>query len=131
MRHYVAIVGRDPGQSEYGVRFPDFDGCVTGGESLSQAIERAHEILPFHVQGMREDGLPLPEPALIEEVASRLEPGEVPFLVTLVEPGKSVRVNFTIDERLLAEIDAYVQNHGQTRSAFLAEAARKVIDRAS
>ena len=46
MRYYVALIHKD---STFGVSFPDFPGCVTGGETIEEAIERAADILAAHV----------------------------------------------------------------------------------
>ena len=40
---------------------------------------------------------------------------------------RAVRVNITLAEDVLAEIDAYAEGHGFTRSAFLAKAAKKAM----
>jgi metal-responsive CopG/Arc/MetJ family transcriptional regulator len=48
---------------------------------------------------------------------------EVPFELL----GKPVRVNISIEDRLLDAVDRAAQTRGQSRSAFLAEAAREKI----
>ena len=42
--------------------------------------------------------------------------------------GKAEKINITVPRRVLARIDAYVKAHGATRSGFLVEAARRVIE---
>jgi uncharacterized protein (DUF1778 family) len=42
---------------------------------------------------------------------------------------KAVRINITIQEDVLREIDAFAEAHGLTRSGFLASAAKKAIER--
>lgn len=58
---YVGIVTREK-DSDYGVVFPDFPGCVTAGSTLKEANSMAKEALQFHIDGMLEDGEDLPEP---------------------------------------------------------------------
>lgn len=63
MKKYIAVIDKD-----FGVVFPDFDGCVSAGKDLKDAIEMAQEALELHVKGMREDGEELPEPKTLEQV---------------------------------------------------------------
>ncbi len=56
--HYHAIIHREG--TQYGVTFPDFEGCVTVGETREIAFENAVEALNLHIEGMRQDGLELP-----------------------------------------------------------------------
>jgi predicted RNase H-like HicB family nuclease len=63
MKNYIAVIDKD-----FGVVFPDFDGCVSVGKDLNDAINMAQEVLKFHVDGMREDGEELPEASTLEQV---------------------------------------------------------------
>ena len=120
----------------YGISFPDFPGCVSGGRSLDEALARGRETLLFHVAGMVEDGDPLPvlrtleqlksDPAFIEDAE-----GAVIAVVPVELPGKAVRVNVSLDEHLLDAIDRAARSAGQSRSAFLADAARARIRNAA
>lgn len=67
MPSYIALLRKDP-DSDYGVEFPDFPGCVTAGKDLEEARGLAEEALAFHIEGMLEDGAPLPEPSGFEQV---------------------------------------------------------------
>ncbi|MFZ3005157.1 MAG: type II toxin-antitoxin system HicB family antitoxin [Phenylobacterium sp.] len=129
MRHYIALIHKDP-DSDYGVSFPDLPGCVTAGSTLDEAREMATEALALHVAGMAEDGEPVPEPSLLEAVMRDPENRDgVAILVPLADgPIKSIRVNVTIPEDALAEIDAYAEAHGFTRSGFLVTAAKRVLE---
>jgi DNA-binding protein YbaB len=72
------------------------------------------------------DGDALPEPTPLEVVAAQRDASTVAItLVPVTLPGKAQRVNITMDEALLDEIDAIADN----RSRFLAEAARAEIAR--
>ena len=48
--------------------FPDFPGCITVGSTIREAHRFAVEALEFHIEGMREDGKPIPEPSSLAEV---------------------------------------------------------------
>ena len=64
---YIAIIHKEA-KGAYGVSFPDFPGCITAGETLDQAKDRAAEALAFHMEGMIEDGDPLPEPSGLDKI---------------------------------------------------------------
>jgi predicted RNase H-like HicB family nuclease len=63
MKKYIAVIDKD-----FGVIFPDFDGCVSVGKDLNDAINMAQEALELHVKGMREDGEELPEPTALKQI---------------------------------------------------------------
>jgi predicted RNase H-like HicB family nuclease len=127
MANYIGIIHKDP-DSDYGVSFPDFPGCITAGLDLDDARTMAEEALAFHVEGMMEDGEPIPEPSSLEAVmADPVAREGVAILVPLRIVVKSVRVNITVPEDALREIDAYAEREGFTRSGFLVTAAKKVM----
>jgi predicted RNase H-like HicB family nuclease len=124
MTAYIALLRKDT-DSDYGVDFPDFPGCVTAGSTLEEARRMAVEALSLHADGMTEDGLALPEPSALDAImADRDNLDAVAFLVDLpVEASRAVRVNITIPEDLLKQIDRATNN----RSKFLANAARAAL----
>ena len=128
MRHYIALIHKEA-DSDYGVSFPDLPGCITAGSTLDEAREMATEALALQVTGMAEDGEPVPEPSLLEAVMRDPENRDgVAILVPLADgPIKSIRVNVTIPEDALAQIDAYAEAHGFTRSGFLVTAAKRIL----
>lgn len=116
----------------YGISFPDFPGCVSGGATLDEALARGRETLAFHVAGMIEDGDALPSLRSLTELKRDKDfvedsDGAVIVAVPVDLPGKAVRVNVSIDEALLEAIDRRARALGQSRSSFLAEAARAHI----
>ena len=129
MATIVALIHGKAGA--YGISFPDFPGCVSGGRTLDEALRRGRETLATHVAALTGEGIVLP---IVRDIdAIRADPESMPdfadaTLVTAVEldlPGKSVRVNVSFDEKLLARIDRAAEAEGESRSGFLAEAARK------
>ncbi|MGH7023377.1 MAG: type II toxin-antitoxin system HicB family antitoxin [Caulobacteraceae bacterium] len=128
MAGYLALIHKDAG-SDYGVSFPDFPGCVTAGSDLDEARAMAEEALAFHIEGMAEDGAPLPEPSSLETVMTDRENRDGVAILVSGPAGaeRSVRVNITLPEETLRKIDAYAEAHGFTRSGFLATAARRAI----
>ena len=63
---YAMIV--EKGEGNYSAYFPDLPGCVATGKTLDKLKQAMREALELHLRGMREDGLPIPEPSLVEYV---------------------------------------------------------------
>ena len=124
MSTYIALLFKES-DSDYGVAFPDFPGCVTAGSSLDIARQRALEALQFHIDGMVEDDADIPAPsslaAIMGDGANR---DAVAILVDVPERHpRSVRVNVMLPRDLVQAIDRATGN----RSRFLAEAAREKL----
>ena len=122
---YIAIIHKEP-NSDFGVSFPDFPGCITAGRTLDTAKDMAAEALTRHIGVMRETGEPVPDPSTLDEVMSNpdFQDGAA-FLVSVEEPGTTVRVNITLTEQELHEIDQQARAQGMTRSAFLVKSGLK------
>jgi len=130
MRQYIGLIHKEA-ESDFGVSFPDFPGAITAGKDLNEARARAEEVLAFHVEGMIEDGDALPEPSSLEAVMS--DPANRDGVAILVavktQAPKAVRVNVTLPEDVLAEIDDYAESQGLSRSGFLTHAAKAAMKR--
>jgi predicted RNase H-like HicB family nuclease len=128
MRNYIGLIHKDT-DSDFGVSFPDFPGVATAGTTLDDARAMAEEALAFHVEGLLQDGEPIPEPSTLEEIMSDPDNrGGVAILVSLkTEQPKAVRVNVTLPADVLEQIDRYAEAHGFTRSGLLTQAAKKMI----
>ena len=57
-----AIVIERAADGGYGAWSPDLPGCVTLADSEAEVIIEMREAIAFHLDGMREDGLPIPHP---------------------------------------------------------------------
>lgn len=57
-----AIVVEQAGEN-YSAYVPDLPGCVATGATQQEAEAQLREAIAFHVQGLREDGLTVPEPS--------------------------------------------------------------------
>lgn len=121
MRFYALI--RKEKTSDFGVEFPDFPGCITAGKDLDEAAHLAEEALNFHIDGLLEDGEPIPKPSPLDAIDTK---GAVPFLVPAHERKKS-RINVTISEWVIAQVDNTATVRGMSRSAFLEEAAKQKL----
>jgi predicted RNase H-like HicB family nuclease len=60
MRYAVAI---EKGERNFSAYVPDLPGCVSVGDTLEAAKAEIREAIEFHLEGMREDGLPIPTPS--------------------------------------------------------------------
>ncbi|MCX5619928.1 type II toxin-antitoxin system HicB family antitoxin [Bombella pollinis] len=122
MTRYIAIMSKDQ-DSDYGVHFPDFPGCVTAGSTVEEAKRMAVEALAGHIALMREDGETIPEPSSYDEVMKDPDNhGTFAFEVSPEDYDPSVRVNVTLPRSVLEAI-----GKRRNRSAFLAEAAREKL----
>lgn len=59
MRYLVII---EQGEGNLGAYVPDLPGCVTTGQTREEVLANIHEAIELHLEGMREDGEPIPEP---------------------------------------------------------------------
>ena len=58
---YAVIV--EEGKSSFGAHVPDLPGCVAVAETKREVLELIQEAIEFHIEGLREDGQPIPEPS--------------------------------------------------------------------
>ena len=133
MARYVAIIDGKPGA--FGVVIPDLPGCTSGGASVDLALRNAVEAISLWVEDARSDGEKIPKPRTAEklradpDVAEALAHGGVLAYVPLVlDSGRPVKANLSLDAGLLNAIDEAAERRGLTRSAFLASAAREKIE---
>jgi len=67
MRYAVVY---EKGRSGYGAYVPDLPGCVAVGKQLRRVQQLIREAIELHIEGLREDGEPVPPPtSLAENVA--------------------------------------------------------------
>ncbi len=59
MRYAIVI---EQAVGNYSAYVPDLPGCVATGRSLEEAEQQIREAIAFHVEGLREDGSPIPPP---------------------------------------------------------------------
>jgi len=127
---FVLVLHTDDGIS-YGVTVPDLSGCFSHGNSLDEAIESAKEAIDFHLEGLIEMGLEIPQPLSITEHRTNADFADALWFVVDVDvkrfEGKSEKINITLPKRLLAQIDTCAKARGKTRSGFLADAARGAL----
>jgi predicted RNase H-like HicB family nuclease len=133
LKVYPAIITKAEGE-DYGVVFPDLPGCVTTGETIGEAAEMAIEAVAGHVGTMIDANEPVPEPAALDtplpdwlaDIAGKVVAG--PVLVPVEIPSRSVRINISLDDALLARLDRAAAAENETRSGFIARAVRELLN---
>lgn len=63
MKKYAIVVER--AERNYAAYVPDLPGCVATGQTVEETEKLLREAIEIHVAGLREDGLPVPEPASV------------------------------------------------------------------
>ncbi len=58
---YLVRINKDP-DSDWGASVLDLSGCVATGKTLDTTLRRIQGAIELHIQGLREDGLPVPKP---------------------------------------------------------------------
>ncbi len=61
MKKYAYVIERGP--RNLSAYVPDLPGCITTGANREEIERNMREAIEFHLQGMREDGEPVPEPS--------------------------------------------------------------------
>ena len=126
MMRYPIVIHKET-DSDYGVTVPDLPGCFSAGESIDDALSQTVEAIECHLEGLLIDNEPIPLPKAIEAYAANPDYAGGIWALVAVDlsklSGKSKRINITLPERLLAQMDSYASTHGQSRSGLIAEAA--------
>jgi predicted RNase H-like HicB family nuclease len=130
MTHYVGIL--DGSDDVWGVRIPDLPGCHGGGATAEAAIKDAASAAREWADHMSAKVGILPEARTLARIIADGEmdagTGETAVMVpVLLDQGRMVRANLSLDAGLLASIDEAARARGLTRSAFVASAVREKI----
>lgn len=63
MKKYVVIYERGgSGEENWGAYVPDLPGCISTGGTLGEVRHNIRQALTLHVEGLKAEGLPIPEP---------------------------------------------------------------------
>ena len=123
---YPIFIHKDE-DSDYGVMVPDLPGCFSAGSTIEEAIQNAHEAIECHLEGLLADNESIPLKKPIEHHLD--DPDFKDGVLALIEidisriSGKTTRINVSLPERFLKQIDEYTQYHGGNRSGFIVDAA--------
>ena len=58
---YLVIIEKGP--NSWGAYVPDLPGCVAAGESRDEVVRLIREAIQFHLEGLKADGDPIPQPS--------------------------------------------------------------------
>jgi predicted RNase H-like HicB family nuclease len=61
MKRYAVVI--EKADSNYAAYVPDLPGCVATGDTIEETERLLREAIDLHLDGLREDGLPIPEPS--------------------------------------------------------------------
>ncbi len=126
-RYYPAIIDRDAGGG-FWVTFPDLPGCTSAGDTIEEAMANAEEALAGHIELELERAATLPEPSDLTAIGPDEDGSEVArVLVRADMPGAARVLSISLPEGLVARIDRKAELMGYSRSAFLAEGARRML----
>jgi predicted RNase H-like HicB family nuclease len=65
MRYLVVV---EEGPTSFGAYVPDLPGCVVAAETRDEALALIREAIEFHIEGLKQDGHPVPPPSSTGEV---------------------------------------------------------------
>jgi predicted RNase H-like HicB family nuclease len=60
MSQYLIVI--EPTETGFSAYAPDLPGCVSTGRTRQEVEENMKEAIAFHMDGLRQEGLPIPEP---------------------------------------------------------------------
>jgi predicted RNase H-like HicB family nuclease len=61
MKKYAVVIEKAP--NNYSTYVPDLPGCISTGRTPAEIEKNIREAIEFHIEGMIEDGDPIPEPS--------------------------------------------------------------------
>ena len=59
MHRFLVVI--EPAGSNYSAYSPDLPGCVSTGDTRDEATANMYEAIQLHLEGLKEDGIPVPE----------------------------------------------------------------------
>lgn len=125
---YPLYVHKDEG-SAYGASFPDLPGVFTAADDLNDLPSMAQEA----VEAMFEGEAQIPDASSIEHWKDSKYYADGFWMLVNIDRSKintkPVRLNISLPESLLHDIDVFAKAHHLTRSGFLAKAAMDVMSR--
>jgi len=127
MAQYYGIM--DGSGDTWGVRIPDLPGCHGAGSNASEAIADAISAAREWAEHRAAKGLALPRATPLDQlIRSEVQANEVIYSIpVLLDSGRPVRANLSLDAALLEDIDKAAKARGLTRSGFIASAVRDKI----
>jgi len=127
---YPIVIHKDK-KSDYGVTVPDLPGCFSAGSTMDEAMAMAREAIELHIEGLIEEGMPIPDPSLIDRLRRYADYSGGIWAIVEIDPSnlrmRSKRVNITLPQRVLDSIDRFAASQGESRSGLLMKAVTSYI----
>lgn len=129
---YPVYVHAGDATHAHGAEVPDFPGCFSAADDLQDLPRMVQEAVEVWCEG---EDMDLPEPTALEELATNSDfTGGMWMLIDIDvsrlevrSSQKPMRLNVSLPEGLVHQIDAAARASGATRSGFLAKAARQAM----
>jgi predicted RNase H-like HicB family nuclease len=126
-KSYLGVVHKDE-NSDFSIHFPDFPGCITAGSTIEELTFMAEEALRGHIECMEDHNYEIPNPSNYDKIVNESD-GALMFMAIQVDAksSKTKKINITLPEDVLFDIDNYLKDKRISRSAFLARLATQAI----
>ncbi|MFB6349438.1 type II toxin-antitoxin system HicB family antitoxin [Moraxella sp. ZJ142] len=118
------------GKAVYGVVVPDLLGCVSVGDSYSEACHNIAEAISLHLDGMAQDGDDIPMPKSIDDYIHHPDYAGMYWAMVEIDLtpylGKAEKLTITLPQSLLYRIDQKIlanKSYYKSRSNYLAQLA--------
>jgi len=128
MRYYRAVFeNTDEGITVF---FPDLKGCLTDGDTRTEAFENAIDVLPLWLAHAEKKFIK--KPSSYEQLKKKYPKDEIVEIpideIALEKYSPTKRVNAVFTKQLLKNIDEYRHNKGLNRSQLLSEAVNEYME---
>ena len=114
---YPVVIHKDR-DSDYGVTVPDLPGCFPARDTADEALSNVIEAIECHIEGLLIDGQKIPQGRPIEHYRGKRKFSSGIWALVDVDlsklSGKAKRVNITLPERILSQIDTFALQTGDT-----------------
>jgi predicted RNase H-like HicB family nuclease len=125
---YPVYIHIGDNEHAHGVTIPDFPGCFSAADAWQDLPRMVQEAIELWCEGQ---DLELPKPSALDKLINDACYIDGVWLLIDVDTAKletkPVRLNISLPQSLVSEIDSYAKAHGATRSGFLAQAARQAM----
>ena len=129
---YPVYVHPGDATHSHGAEVPDFPGCFSAADDLQDLPRKVQEAVEVWCDG---EDMDLPEPTALEELATNVDFTGGMWMLIDVDVSrldvrsnqKPMRINISMPQGLVHQIDAAARASGATRSGFLAKAARQAM----
>ena len=113
----------------HGITIPDFPGCFSAADEWEKIPAAVQEAIEVYCEG---EDLPIHRPSSIERLLNNPDYQGGVWLMVDVDlsklSGKTVRINITVPEITLQQIDRAAKKAGVSRSKFMTDAASRMAE---